>query len=72
MLNEKRKAFNKDEYGFYLSLPYLYEKSKEKYPKGFGQMVRYSKELGFKPPKKQYEYLARSVLAMILEDINCE
>jgi hypothetical protein len=57
-----------DEYGLYLSLPYLYDIVKYNCHVGFDLMSHYCETLEFEEPRKQYEYLARAVLAMILEE----
>jgi len=59
-----------DEFGFDRSLSYLYSRTKQKYPAGFKEMKTYCDEYGFKAPAVQYSYLARSVLAMLLENFN--
>lgn len=58
---------NTDEFGFYLALPYLYNKTQKDCPKGFQLMNDYCQRFGYQKPEKQYEFLSRSVLAMTFE-----
>lgn len=61
-------GMQQDEFGFYLSLPYFYEQTRLHYPEGFNCLQEYCDTFDLTEPQKQYEYLARSVLAMLFEE----
>jgi len=58
-----------DEFGFHSSLPYLYELAELNNPNGFKKMNYFCEKYKMGIPISQYDFLSRSMLARLFEEV---